>query len=78
MRSRPQGKMIPSPASPASRAYLMFPKPLLWNRVMSMLSCFMFFGTMDWAGTMDQFTTAWTFFALSLVRTPVRSVAFLS
>ena len=38
----------------------------------------MFLARMAWAGSIDQLTTAWTFAALILVSTPVRSVASFS
>ena len=53
-------------------------KPWLWKSRAVILSCFMFFATMDWAGSMDQLTTAWTPAALTLVRRAERSVALLS
>ena len=74
----PAGEDVPSAASPPACTYLMLPKPWLWNRGTVMPSCFMFLATRDWAGSMDQLTTACTSLALSLVSTPVRSVASLS
>src|SRR3989339_344591 len=56
----------------------MLPNPWLWKSGTPIFSCFMFFATMAWAGSMDQFTTACTFFDFSLASTPVRSVAVLS
>ena len=39
-----------------------------------MPSWLMFLATMDWAGSIDQLTTACTLAAFTLVSTPVRSV----
>ena len=58
--SLPAGKMMPSPASPASSMNFLDAAPWLWIRGNCRPNCFMFLATRAGAGPTPQQITAWT------------------
>src|SRR5512140_61964 len=70
--------MTPSAAAPAASTYLMFPNPWLWKMGTLRPIWRAFLITIACAGSIDQFTIAWTLAALILVTSAVRSLAALS